>query len=88
MGAQVTPTMALPVRAAFTYKKKAGRREFVRVSLARHADGAIEAVKFPKEGAGLLTSLTQTQGLVELPESVTRVEPGQMVGFLDYATLI
>ncbi len=88
MGADVAPFMALPVRAAFTYKKKVGRREFVRVSLARSADGAIEAVKFPKEGAGLLTSLTQTHGLVELPESVTRVEPGQMVGFLDYATLI
>ncbi|MDB5569338.1 MAG: molybdopterin molybdenumtransferase MoeA [Hyphomicrobiales bacterium] len=88
MGAQVAPFVALPVRAAFHYRKKAGRREFVRASLSRAPDGVMEAVKFPREGAGLLSSLTQTDGLVELPEDVTQVEPGQMVGFLDYATLV
>jgi molybdopterin molybdotransferase len=29
-----------------------------------------------------------TDGLVELGEEVTRVEPGQTVGFLSYANLI
>lgn len=87
MGAQPAPLTPLPVRAAFDYKKKAGRREFVRASLARGADGAIEAHKFAREGAGLLSSLTETHGLVELGEDVTRVEAGQTVGFLDYATL-
>jgi molybdopterin molybdotransferase len=88
MGAPAPASLPVPVRAAFAYKKKTGRREFVRVSLARGADGVVEALKFPREGAGLLSSLTETQGLVELPEDVTRVEPGQMVGFLDYATLM
>ncbi len=88
MGARWTPTPLLPVRAAFSYKKKSGRREFVRVSLALAQDGAVEARKFPREGAGLLTSLTQTQGLVVLGDDVTRVEPGENVGFLDYATLM
>ena len=88
MGAPAPASLPVPVRAAFSYKKKTGRREFVRVSLARGADGVVEARKFPREGAGLLSSLTETQGLVELSEDVTRVEPGQMVGFLDYATLM
>lgn len=88
MGAQWTPGVALPVRAAFAYKKKSGRREFVRVSLSRAADGVVEAHKFPREGAGLLSSLTQTQGLVALGEDVTRVEPGESVEFMDYATLV
>lgn len=88
MGAQWTLGVALPVRAAFTYKKKSGRREFVRVSLSRAADGVVEAHKFPREGAGLLSSLTQTQGLVALGEDVTRVEPGDSVAFMDYATLV
>lgn len=77
----------LPVRAAFSYKKKIGRREYVRVSL-RKGEGALEAVKFPREGAGLLSSLVDTDGLVELGEEVTTVEPGQMVGFLDYSSLV
>jgi hypothetical protein len=41
-----------------------------------------EAVKFPREGAGLLSSLIETDGLVELPESTTQVEPGTTVAFL------
>jgi molybdopterin molybdotransferase len=77
----------MPVRAAFTYRKKVGRREYVRTSLRRAEDGTLEAVKFPREGAGLLSSLVETDGLVELGEAVTRVEPGQTVGFLGYASL-
>jgi molybdopterin molybdotransferase len=48
----------------------------------------LEAIKFPREGAGLLSSLVDTNGLVELGEPITLVEPGQMVGFLAYASLI
>jgi molybdopterin molybdotransferase len=87
-GARPMPLVPMPVRAAFTYKKKIARREYVRVNLRRDDDGAIEAVKFPREGAGLLSSLVDTDGLVELGEQVTRVEPGQIVGFLSYASLV
>lgn len=82
------PLLPIPVRAAFTYKKKEGRREYVRVSLRKAEDGTLEAIKFPREGAGLLSSLVETDGLVELGEAVTRVEPGQSIGFLSYANLI
>jgi len=87
-GARPEPFFALPVRANFTYKKKKGRREYVRASLARLADGAVEATKFPREGAGLLSSLSDTDGLVELREDVERVSPGDSVNFLPYASLL
>jgi molybdopterin molybdotransferase len=87
-GAEAPPLLALPVRAAFPYKKKVGRREYVRVKLVRAADGVVEAVKHPQEGAGVITSLTETDGLVELPEDATAIEPGAMVGFLSYAALV
>jgi molybdopterin molybdotransferase len=80
--------VAMPVRAAFDYKKKIARREYVRVHLRTAADGVLEAVKFPREGAGLLSSLVETDGLVELREDITQVEAGQTVGYLSYATLI
>ncbi len=51
-------------------------------------DGRLEATKFPREGAGLLSSLVDTDGLVELGEEITQVAPGQTVGFLGYASLI
>jgi molybdopterin molybdotransferase len=87
-GALIEPLVPMPVRAGFTYKKKIGRREYVRVSLRRDDDGMLEAIKFPREGAGLLSSLVDTDGLVELGENVTLVDPGQPVGFLSYASLI
>src|ERR1700744_231332 len=87
-GATPAPLLPMPVRAAFSYRKKSGRREYVRVTLRQSADGALEALKFPREGAGLLSSLVDTDGLVELPESITSVEPGGIVGFLGYANLM
>jgi molybdopterin molybdotransferase len=80
--------LPMPVRAAFAYRKKIGRREYVRASLRQGQDGALEAIKFPREGAGLLSSLVDTDGLVELGEDVTRVEHGESVGFLGYERLI
>jgi molybdopterin molybdotransferase len=87
-GATPQPLVPMPVRSAFTYKKKIARREYVRVTLRKGDDGALDAVKFPREGAGLLSSLVDTDGLVELGEEITKVEPGQIVGFLSYASLI
>jgi molybdopterin molybdotransferase len=78
----------MPVRAAFSYKKKISRREYVRATLRTADDGALEATKFPREGAGLLSSLVDTDGLVELGEQITQVEPGQSVGFIGYASLM
>jgi molybdopterin molybdotransferase len=87
-GARQQPLVPLPVRAGFSYRKKIARREYVRVNLRNSGDGTLEAIKFPREGAGLLSSLVDTDGLVELREDITLVEPGQTVGFLSYASLI
>jgi molybdopterin molybdotransferase len=87
-GALPEPLVAMPVRASFSYRKRKDRREYVRVALRQAADGVVEAVKFEHDGAGLLTSLTQTDGLAELGEDVTTIEPGATVGFLSYASLV
>jgi molybdopterin molybdotransferase len=87
-GAAPDRPMPMPVRAAFSYRKKSGRREYVRVTLRKAPDGSLEAIKFPREGAGLLSSLVETDGLAELGESVVKVEPGDSVGFLGYASLL
>jgi molybdopterin molybdotransferase len=87
-GARAKPLTPLAVRAAFAYRKKKGRREYVRVSLRRQPDGEIEAVKHPQDGAGVITSLTQTDGLLEFADDVTDVAPGDRAGFLSYAELM
>ncbi len=84
-----TPHVARRFRVVsdFAYSKKMGRREYVRVSLDDGA-GLAKARRYHKEGAGMLTSLTETDGLVELGEDTTRLQPGMEVDFMPYSELI
>ncbi len=79
-GATLAHPPPLPVTAGFAYRKKAGRREYVRVRLG----AGLVAGKHPVEGAGILTSLTEADGLVELDDDATGVAPGDPVGFLPF----
>lgn len=71
--------------AAFDYNKKKDRREWVRARLESDGAGGWRAVKFPREGAGILSSLVESDGLVELPEGMTRLEAGALVDFLPFS---
>lgn len=86
-GESAVPVVPQRVRAAFTYRKKTGRREFVRVIVAPGPDGLMEARNFPREGAGLLTSLTGSDGLAELPDEAIGVAPGDTLAYYPHATL-
>jgi molybdopterin molybdotransferase len=86
-GATPKPLLARPVISTFDYKKKSGRREYVRVALRLRPDGEYDAMKHPQDGAGVITSLTETDGLIELDEDVTQVIAGEKVRFLSYASL-
>ena len=76
------------VLSDFAYKKKTGRREYVRVSLDDAAAGLARARRYRKEGAGMLTSLTESDGLMELPEDTTALQPGAEADFIPYSELI
>jgi molybdopterin molybdotransferase len=78
---------ALPVRLGFAYRKKVGRREYVRVALGPGPDGVAVATKHPRDGAGILTSLTETDGLVELGDELTSVTEGTLAPFFAYEAL-
>jgi molybdopterin molybdotransferase len=73
------------VRAGFDHKKKAERREWVRARIEMGGDGVPVAHKFPRDGAGILTSMVEADGLVELPEEMTRLKAGTMVDFLPFS---
>jgi molybdopterin molybdotransferase len=71
------------VVAGFDYTKKAGRREFLRARLEAAAGGPV-ARRFERDGAGILSSLTQSDGLIELPEELTHLASGSPVDYLPY----
>jgi molybdopterin molybdotransferase len=77
-----------PVVADFDHKKKAGRREWLRAHLSGKDQGQVTATKFSRDGAGILSSLVETDGLLELPEDQTSVQPGDIVNFLPFSELL
>ncbi len=86
-GAQPCRPRALQAIADFDYRKKADRREYVRVSVV-HRDGLPVASRFPKDGAALISSLTQSDGLAELEEERLRVEPGERINYFPFEMLM
>ena len=73
--------------AGFSFRKKAGRREFLRARLILGDDGRPVAVKFANDSSGVLTSMVEADGLVDVPADVTEVKPGDLVGFFPFTGL-
>jgi molybdopterin molybdotransferase len=85
--AEIAP-LSFRVAADFAHEKKAGRREWVRAKLVLGANGMMRAQKVRGSGSGILTSMTEADGLVELTEDMVRIEPGQAVDFLPFSELL
>ncbi len=83
-GAAIAAPPTFPVQAGFAYRKKAGRREYLRATLARQG-GNIVARKYPKDGAGILSSIVQSDGFAVLDESLSELVPGAIVEFLPFS---
>jgi len=84
MGASETAAPRYAVIADFDYQKKTGRREWLRAILSETAAAGLSVKKFRSSGAGILTSMVAADGLVELPEDIESVTPGDMVQFLPF----
>ncbi len=77
---QIPTGVMLP--AAFTKRKKEGRREYLR---ARLRDGAVEV--FASEGSGRVSGLSWAEGLVELGDHAQGITEGDLVRFISFAEL-
>ncbi|MCB1474851.1 MAG: molybdopterin molybdotransferase MoeA [Rhodobiaceae bacterium] len=87
-GADWTDPPRFMVPASFSVgAKKTGRREFYRGRLVRIPDGTMRAEKFERDGSGLITSLREADGLIEVPEQATSVREGELVAFIPFASL-
>lgn len=92
-GMALADPVAQRVRLGFDHRKKAGRREFLRVTLdppAAEEDGARLPVAkaFPRDGAGVLTSMSEADGLVVLDEEARRLAAGEVVDYLPFEGLL
>jgi molybdopterin molybdotransferase len=59
----------------------------LRASLERNGD-AVVAVKYAKDGAGILSSIVRSDGLIILDEAASELTAGTMVDFLPFSEVI
>jgi molybdopterin molybdotransferase len=86
-GATTREPQLFPVQAGFGYRKRPGRREYLRVSLKRNGDAHV-AVKYARDGAGILSSVVRSDGLVILDETTSELTVGTTVNFLPFSEVI
>jgi molybdopterin molybdotransferase len=73
----------LPALFAFP-GRKVGRREFWRGILKETPHG-LAVDKFARDGSGLISGLRAADGLIDIPEDVTEVKPGDRVAFIPFS---
>ena len=47
-------------------------------------DGRLAVEKFARDGSGLISSLREADGLIEVAEEVTEVSEGELVDFIPF----
>ena len=83
-GGTPVPPARIPVRCAFDHRKSPGRTEYLRVRLANGRDGKPEMSLHGRKGAGVLSSLTGADGLVEIPVDNDGVAVGDYLSFIAF----
>lgn len=64
--------------------KKPGRREFWRATLENSTDGSVRAMKFSRDGSGLVSGLREATGLLEIAEDVQSVRKGDLLSYIPF----
>ena len=70
--------------SGFEHEKKIGRTEFLRCKIVTK-DNASKIFIHGRRGAGVISSLTGADGLVEIPDNVSSVKENQLLKFLPFS---
>ena len=74
-----------PLPASFSQQKKVGRREFWRARLISERRKGLQVSKFARDGSGLISSLREADGLIEVAEDVGEIREGELVNFIPFS---
>ena len=85
-GGDISPQL-YRVAAAFNFKPRGKRREWLRAHLKVDEEGTRSVHLFPVRGSGVLKSMVDSHGFVEIREEVTEIKDGDLVDFLPFNEL-
>ena len=81
-GATPRQLMRLPLPAGFSHHHRSGRTEYLRAQIKHDSTGAPAIFIHGRKGAGVLSSLTGAEGLVEIPAEYGHVKEGDILPFI------
>lgn len=77
-----------PLPAGFSFQKKPGRREYLRVAVRPNASGQLQLQQIPGSGSGILTTMVAADGVVELSDECTEIVPGDLLDYVPFTEVM
>ena len=71
----------------FNVEKKIGRTEWIRGNILKKKNGFF-LERFKSTGSGIISSLSQSQGIIELEENSDYVKKGSLLKFYRYEDML
>jgi len=86
LGAPLKKISAEKLKTNFSMIKKTKRLEWLRVS-KKFINNEYVIVKHPKQGSGMISSISYSDGIVEIPEHVSSIKKGDTFDYYDFDKL-
>ena len=86
LGAPLKKISAEKLKTNFSMIKKTKRLEWLRVS-KKFNNNEYVIVKHPKQGSGMISSISYSDGIVEIPEHVSSIKKGDIFNYYDFDKL-
>ena len=71
----------IPAKINFSMKKKTSRLEWLRVKVDYNIKNELIVKKYPKQGSGIISSVAFSDGIIEIPENVSNIDPCDVFNF-------
>jgi molybdopterin molybdotransferase len=76
-----------PVTADFSLTRRPGKHEFLRCTLHENTGHTLLARRFARAGSGVLSSVADGEGLLEVAEDIAEIAPGMTLPFIPFSCL-
>ncbi len=86
LGATLLKISAEKLKTNFSMIKKTKRLEWIRAS-KKLINNEYVIVKHPKQGSGMISSISYSDGVVEIPERVSHINKGDIFDYYDFDKL-
>ena len=86
-GSKMIIPKSLKATVNFSMKKKTYRLEWLRVKINKKNTDGLFVDKYPKQGSGIISSISYSDGIIEIPENVSQINIGDKFDFYQFDQL-